>query len=342
MTDHGQPNPILNAMANAMDSINEDPDMHQLALAFNGLEPKAIEKLTPAEARQQPTMKDAVNALLRQQGLDPTPETLVPGVRRQSITVAGAAGPLSAHVYTPEGAEAIPVILYFHGGGWVIADADVYDASARGLAKQAGAIVVSVNYRQAPEHPFPAAWDDGLASYRWVIEHAAELGGDPTRLALAGESAGGNLAVATAIAARDLGLPPPRHILAVYPVAQTGSMHTYSYVEYALGKPLNRAMIQWFVEHLVRSDADKQDPRLDLIHAHLAGLPPVTLINAGLDPLCADGGLLEDALKEAGVPVDRKIYNGVPHEFFGAAAVVAKAADAQAWAGARLRQAFAV
>lgn len=341
MTEHGKPNPIKNALADAVGAIRADHDMHELAVAFNELEPKAIEKLTPGEARQQPTMKDAVNALLKKQGRDPTPEVLVPGVTRRSTTIDTAAGPLPALVFTPTGVSNPPVILYFHGGGWVIANADVYDAGARGLAKQAGAIVVSVDYRQAPEHKFPAAWDDALASYRWIVANAASLGGDPSRIALAGESAGGNLAVATAVAARDAGLPAPRHIVSVYPVAQTGSLHTESYIENAIAKPLNKAMIDWFMGNLVRSDDDKKDTRLDLEHANLKGLAPVTIINASLDPLRSDGGILEDALKNAGVSVERRIYTGVTHEFFGTAAVVEKAGEAQAWAGERLRTAFA-
>jgi len=340
MSDHGKPNPIKNALADAVGAIRADHDMHELATAFNELEPKAIEKLTPTEARAQPTMKDAVNHLLKKQGKDTTPEVLVPGVTRQSKTIDTAAGPLNALVYTPTGISNPPVVLYFHGGGWVIASADVYDAGARGLSKQAGAIVVSVDYRQSPENKFPAAWDDALASYKWLIANAASLGGDPSRLALAGESAGGNLALATAIAARDAGLQAPRHVVSVYPVGQTGSLHTESYIENAIAKPLNRAMIEWFVGNLIRSDDDRKDTRLDLEHADFRGLPPVTIINAGLDPLRSDGGILEDALKEAGVPVERKIYTGVTHEFFGAAAVVQKAADAQAWAGQRLRESF--
>jgi acetyl esterase/lipase len=340
MSDHGKPNPIKNALADAVGAIRADHDMHEVAIAFNELEPKAIEKLTPAEARTQPTMKDAVNHLLKKQNRDATPEVLVPGVIRRTIVVDTPAGALNAFVFTPTGIVNPPVILYFHGGGWVIANADVYDAGARGLAKQAGAIVVSVDYRQAPEHKFPAAWDDALASYKWVIANAASLGGDPTRLALAGESAGGNLALATAVAARDAGLQAPLHVLAVYPVGQTGSLHTESYIENAIAKPLNKAMIEWFVGHLVRSDDDKKDSRLDLEHANLRGLPPVSIVNATLDPLRSDGGILEDKLKEAGVPVERRIYTGVTHEFFGAAAVVKKAEEAQVWSGERLRQAF--
>ncbi|WP_295380355.1 alpha/beta hydrolase [uncultured Pseudacidovorax sp.] len=336
---HGEPNSILNAASNAIAALRADDDQLELAKAHESLNPKAIEKLEVAEARQQPTAKDAVIALLQKRGEPTDPEVLVPGVTMKNITVDGAAGALPANVYTPQGVGPFPVILYFHGGGWVIADKDVYDAGARGLAKAANAIVVSVDYRQAPEHRFPAAWDDALAAYRWLSQNAASLGGDPVRMALAGESAGGNLAVATAVAVRDAGLPAPRHVLSVYPVAQT-SLNTESYLENAIAKPLNRAMVKWFVDHLVNSEDDLKDTRLSLIDADLAGLPPVTIINARLDPLRSDGAKLEDALRDAGVPVERSEYEGVAHEFFGGAAVLQKARDAIAYAGDRLRTAL--
>ncbi|RYF28634.1 MAG: alpha/beta hydrolase [Comamonadaceae bacterium] len=350
MSDNGQPNPIINALSNAVAAIRADDDQLALAKAHEALHPKAIEKLSVAEARQQPTVADAVRHLLAEQGRSSDPAVLVPGVRLSTLTIETEYGPLPANVYTPDTIDTadmsgttrpLPVVLYFHGGGWVIADKDVYDGGARGLAKEAHAIVVSVDYRQAPEHKFPAAWDDALASYRWLTQNAAQLGGDPSRLALAGESAGGNLAVATAIAARDAGLPQPRHVLSVYPVAQT-SLNTESYLENAIAKPLNRAMVKWFVDHLVRSEADLADPRLSLVDAALAGLPPVTLINARIDPLRSDGAKLEDALQTAGVPVQRAEYEGVAHEFFGAASVLEKARHAQAYTGERLRAAFAL
>lgn len=339
--DNGKPNPVINAVSNAVAAIRADDDQLALAKAHESLGPKAIEKLEVAEARRQPTAADAVNALLQQQGRSIDPSSLVPGVRTTETTVDGAAGPLPATVYTPEGTGPLPVVLYFHGGGWVIADRKVYDGGARGLAKASGAIVVSVDYRQAPEYRFPAAWDDALAAYCWLTANAASLGGDPLRLALAGESAGGNLAMATAIAARDAGLPKPRHVVSVYPVAQT-SLNTESYIENAIAKPLNRAMVQWFVDHLVRSEDDLKDTRLQLIEADLAGLPPVSIVNARLDPLRSDGAKLEDALNAAGVPVERREYEGVAHEFFGAAAVLDKARQAQAFAGERLRASFGV
>lgn len=332
-----RPNSDVNAISNAIGALRADDDMHELAQAHGQLDPKAIEKLSPEAARQEPTIADAVRRMLKQQGRDTDPQSLVPGVTRKDIMVDGAAGPLHAFVYRPDGVENPLAILYFHGGGWVIADAEVYDAGARGLAKAAQAIVVSVDYRLAPEHMFPAAWDDALAAYRWLSANAASLGADASRLALAGESAGGNLAVATAVAARDEGLPPPVHVLSVYPVVQAQNRSTVSYVENAIAKPLNKAMMEWFFEH-VASPQDLTDARLNLTRANLAGLPPVTIINASIDPLRSDGEMLEEALQTAGVPVERRIYSGVTHEFFGAGAVVEKARAAMQFAGERLRE----
>jgi len=317
-----------------------DADMQAVLDQLAAMGGKPIETLTPDEARKQPSPADAVQALLEKQGKDTSPAALVPGVVSRDREIPGATGNLPARIYTPVGDGPFPVIVYFHGGGWVIADKDVYDGGARGLSKQAQAIVVSVDYRRAPEAQFPAAWDDALAAYKWVAAHAVSIKGDPARLALAGESAGGNLAVATAVAVRDAGLPMPTHVLAVYPVSQTGNLDTASYQDSATAKPLNKAMIGWFVDKLLSKPEDKQDPRLDVLHAKLAGLPPVTIINAQIDPLREDGALLETALRDAGVTVTRKVYAGVTHEFFGMAAVVQKAAGAQVLGGKALRESF--
>lgn len=335
-----KPSPVANAVAKTTAALRADDDMKTVLDAFAAMDPKAIEKISPQEARLQPTFADAVNAVLKQQGRDTSPTALVPEVSSRDTTIPGPAGPLPVRIYTPQGKGPFPVVVYFHGGGWVIADKKVYDASARGLSKEANAVVVSVDYRRAPEAKFPAAWDDSLAAYRWVTMNAKRVKGDPKRLALAGESAGGNLAVATAVAARDAGLTAPLHVLAIYPVAQTGSMSTPSYVENALAKPLNRAMMGWFFDQTLATPEAKQDPRIDIVHADLHGLPDVTLINARLDPLRSDGVMLEDALKSAGVNVDRREYEGVTHEFFGGAAVIGKAQQAQDYAGERLRAAF--
>jgi len=324
------------AVSGTKSMLRTDADMQKVLNKFASFDAKAVEKTTPPEARQQPTMADAVKGVLADQKLDSSPESLVPGVTTREISVPGAQGSMPATVYTPSGAGPFAVVLYFHGGGWVFADRKVYDGGARGLAKQANAVVISVDYRLAPENKFPAAHDDALAAYRWLTTHASTVNGDPQRLALAGESAGGNLAVATAVAAHKAGLTSPKHVLSVYPVAQS-STDTESYLKYADAMPLNRPMMLWFIAQVTKGPADAKDPRIDLVHANLQGLPPVTVINAEIDPLRDDGAQLEQALRSAGVSVERRVYPGVTHEFFGTAAVVEKAQQAQQYAGERLR-----
>lgn len=335
-----KPSPVVSAIARALGKLRADDDMLELLDAHASLNPDAIEKLSPEQARRNPTIADAVNVLLMRQGRSTSGRDLVPDVTSRDIMVDGAAGPLTARLFTPTGPGPFPVIVYFHGGGWVLGSREVYDGGARGLASSAKALVVSVDYRLAPEHKFPAAWLDALAAYRWALAHAQRYGGNPKLLALAGESAGGNLAVATAIAARDSGLALPAHVLAVYPVTQT-DRDTESYLENAIALPLNRAMMQWFFEHTSRNEEDLEDTRLQLIDADLGGLPPFTLITARIDPLRSDGAKLEAALRHSDVAVERRDYEGVTHEFFGAAAVLKKARDAQGWAGHRLQEAFA-
>jgi acetyl esterase len=337
---HAKPNPVVLAISKALGKLRADDDMLELLDAHASLNPDAIEKLSPDQARRNPTIADAVNVLLMRQGRSTRPEDLVPDVTSRDITVDGAAGVLSARLYTPAGTGPFPIVVYFHGGGWVMGNKDVYDGGARGLASSAKAMVISVDYRLAPEHKFPAAWLDALAAYRWALANARRFGGNPRLVAVAGESAGGNLAVATAIAARDAGLQMPEHVLAIYPVAQT-DRDTESYLENAIALPLNRAMMKWFFEHATRNEEDLHDTRLQLIDARLDGLPPVTLITARIDPLRSDGVKLEAALRYSDVAVERRDYEGVTHEFFGAAAVLEKAREAQAWAGLRLQDAFA-
>lgn len=327
-------------MAKTGTKYKADADMQAVLDELAALGGKPIETLSPEEARKQPTPSDAVISLLKKQGKDTSPTALVPGVTSVDREITGAAGNIPARIYTPDGPGPFPVIVYFHGGGWVIADKQVYDGGARGLAKQAQAVVVSADYRRAPEARFPAAWDDALAAYKWAITNAVSIKGDPKRLALAGESAGGNLAISTAVAVRDAGLQAPTHILAVYPVSQTGDLNNKSYVDSATAKPLNKPMIGWFVDKLLAKPSDKTDPRLDLVHANLKGLPPVTIINAQIDPLREDGTMIAAALKKAGVKVDRKLYDGTVHEFFGMAAVVNDAAEAQKYGGKALRSSF--
>jgi acetyl esterase/lipase len=302
---------------------------------LQALGPKPIPTLTPAEARRQPTPADAAKAQLRQEGKPTTPD---PAVASSDRTIPGAAGALPARVYTPKDARGpFPVIVYYHGGGWVIADKNVYDAGARALSKMANAVVVSVDYRQGPEHRFPAAHDDAYAAYRWALQNAASIGGDPKRVALAGESAGGGLAVATAMMARDNGVQAPIAVISVYPIAGTDTT-TPSYFENANAKPLNRSMMSWFFNNYLRGPQDRQDPRVNLVAADLKGLPPTTIINAQIDPLRSEGEMLADRLRAAGVDVEQKTYEAVTHEFFGMGMVVNEAMDAQKMAAEAIKK----
>jgi acetyl esterase/lipase len=328
------------AMSKTGTKYKAGPDMQEVLTTLGAMNGKPIETLEPAEARKQPTPTDAVMAVLKKRGKDTSPLALVPGVSSKDTEIPGPAGQLSVRIYTPEGTGPFAVVVYFHGGGWVIANKDVYDGGARGISKQSNTVVISVDYRLAPEAKFPAQHDDALATYKWAALNAASINGDPKRLALAGESAGGNLAIATAIAARDQGLTKPAYVVAVYPIAQASDLSTPSYVDSASAKPLNKPMMEWFAKYTLGKADDKKDPRIDLIHANLKGLPPVTLISAQIDPLRSDADMLEASLKKAGVKVEHKVYAGTTHEFFGMAAVVPEAKDAQAFAGKRLQEAF--
>ena len=313
-----------------------DAPMQAVLDELAALHGKPVETLTPAEARKQPTPADAAKAVMAKLRTPPGPP---PGATLSNINVTGATGSLPANLYTPDGAGPFPVIVYYHGGGWVIANKDVYDGGARSLAIGAKAVVISADYRLGPEHKFPAAHDDAIAVYEWALKNAASLKGDPKRIALAGESAGGGLAVATAIAARDRKLQAPLAVISVYPIAGTDTT-TPSYVENAAAKPLNRPMMSWFFDNYLRSPADRQDPRVNLVSADLKGLPPVTIINAQIDPLRSDGEILADKIRAAGGTATQKTFEGVTHEFFGMGAVHDKAKAAEAMATDALIAAF--
>lgn len=313
-----------------------DADMRAVLETHRKLGAKPIATLTPAQARNQPSPADAARRMLQQKGEKvPAPE-----VRRQDVRYRAAAGEQPLRVYVPDGESAgpRPVILYFHGGGWVIANVSTYDSSAAALAEKTGAIVMSAGYRRAPEHRFPAAHDDAVAAYEWVLANAEKHGGDARKVALAGESAGGNLAANVAVAARDRKLQAPVALLLVYPVAGT-DMNTESYREHANAAPLDKAAMQWFVKYAT-TPRDAQDPRLNLLAADLKGLPPTTIITAEIDPLRSDGELLARKLKAAGVKTTYRNFDGVTHEFFGLGAAVADARVAQDLAAKQLARAL--
>jgi len=314
-----------------------NPQMQAVLDQLATLGATSVEGLTPHEVRQQPSPADAVKALLEAQGRSTAPEAVS---TVDNMTVPGPDGPVAIRVYTPAGTGPFPVILYIHGGGWVLADLDTYDASPRALANAAQAVVVSTHYRQAPEHPFPAAHDDTWAAYAWVLAHAASINGDPRTVALAGESVGGNMAAAISMTARDRGLQMPVHQLLVYPVANH-AFDTPSYREHANASPLGRAGMQWFFRHYLTRPTDGDDPRVSILRAAtVTGLPSTTVITAEIDPLRSEGEMYVKRLQNAGVDVWHYNYDGVTHEFFGMGAVVDKAREAVRIAALRLNAAF--
>lgn len=315
------------------------PDMQFVLDQLVALGSKPVETLTPAQARVNPGAADAAKLAMTKRGL---PTTLDPAVTTTDAPY-GSDPKQFARIYKPAAMPAgpLPVIVYYHGGGWVIADVDTYDAVPRLLAKQLNAIVVSVEYRHAPEFKFPAQHDDAVAAYRWVLQNAATWGGDAKTVALAGESAGGNLAVATAIYARDHDMTKPVHILSVYPIANS-SRTLPSRLDSGNARPLDAAMLDWFGYYYQSTPADAMDPRLDLVHANLKGLPPTTIVNAQIDPLRSDGETLATAMRAAGDQVEQRTFPGVTHEMFGMAMIVRGAHDANQYALARLTAAFAM
>jgi acetyl esterase len=318
------------------------PDINRQMLAvveeLGRLSPVPINQLTPQEARTKPFVKDAVNSLLDKNKITPPKANVAISQR----TIPGYNGaPIRVVIYTPAGASSsAPVIVYMHGGGWVIANPELYEASTLALAQNTGAVVVSVDYRLAPEFKFPTAHEDSYAAYKWVKENAASIGGNPNKVAIAGESAGGNMAVAVSMMARDRGLAMPIHILSVYPVANN-DLNTPSYIKYANAMPLNRPLVEWFVDKYFRTMADGDSPYISLVDvADLRGLPPTTIIGAEIDPLQTEGMQLRDKLTSQGVSVAYQLFPGVTHEFFTTYAVVRGAQDAHEFAAVRLRDAF--
>lgn len=315
-----------------------DAQMQAVIAAMATANPLPIHTLTPRQAREQPTPRDAVNAVLAMQGLPPAVEPVGSVVHR---TIMGSdENDILVRIYTPAGPGPFPVLVYYHGGGWVVYNLDVYDPSARALTNAAGAIVVSVAYRQAPENFFPAAADDAFAAYRWALDSASVIGGDPNRVAVGGESAGGNLAAVVALMARDKGVKLPVHQLLVYPIGQA-SFDTPSYHENANAPFLTRLAMQWFYDKYLNKSGDGDNPYASpLQDDNLSGLPPATIINAQIDVLRSDGEMYAQRLQQAGVAVTQTTYPGVTHEFFSMSAVLDQARVAVQQAGAALRAAF--
>jgi acetyl esterase/lipase len=315
-----------------------DPQMKTVLDAYAALEPKPLERLSPEEARKEPGIDQAVARIMKAQGK--TPEE-VGTIVNSEVNLGSRV--VKVRIYTPKGDGPFPVILYVHGGGWVVADLDTYDATPRALCNGAGAVVVSTHYRQAPEFKFPAAHEDVFGVYEWVLRNAVIIKGDPKRVAVVGESAGGNMAAAISLTAQEKRIPVPVYQVLIYPVADMSGTITPSKKDYVQARPLNTAMLDWFGKNLLSLPEEGKNPRLSLLLAGpaLKGMPPTTIILAEIDPLRSDGESLAEALRAAGVKVKAKSFTGVTHEFFGMGAVLDKAKEAQALAAAELKSAFA-
>jgi acetyl esterase len=321
-------------------SAGVDIDMKHVLDMWRSLGPKALETLTPEAARQQPTPIEAAAMLLKANGqpLDSF------NVATKDVTFAGPAGPMKARVYVPgneTSGKPRPVVVFYHGGGFVLENAMSTDVSSRALAATSGFIVIAPDYRLAPEAKFPAAPEDALAAYSWVLTNAASFGGDPARVAIAGEGAGGMLAVDTSMAARDRKLAMPAAQILITPAAGI-DMKTASYLQDAAARPWSEKAVRWAFGVFLSDPAEASDPRIDMIgKGNMDGLPPTTIITAEIDPLRSDGERLGGKLKLATVPVEMRDYPGVTHDFFGMGAAVEKAAQAQHFAADRLKAAFA-
>ena len=316
-----------------------DADMKHVLDRLTDMGARPLETLSPNLARRQPRAAEAISAILGQQGRQRPDD----GVEVEDITIAGAEDELAGRVYRPVGllSRLNPVVLYFHGGGFVTGDLDSHDLSARSIARRTGAIVVSVAYRLAPEHRFPAAHDDAWAAWTWLTRNVSSLAGDPRRLAVAGEDAGANLAAHIALQARDAGRTQPVHQVLVHPIAGS-DLTTASYGETLRLQPIGQPAMRWRFRQLFDQKAQADDPRIHLsTRQDLAGVAPATIVLAGIDPLRSEGEALAEALEHAGVPVNCWTYEGVTQGFFGLGLVVTKALFAQSDTADALGKAFA-
>lgn len=299
----------------------------------------SVETLSPEMARQLPTLCDAFQHVLSHHALRRlSPDSMVESVAAVTHHVLGDG--LLARVYRPTGDGPFPILVYYHGGGWTMGSLNLADPICRALANSGDCIVVSVAYRQAPEHAYPIPRDDAFRGYLWAMDLARSLGGDPGRIAVGGDSAGANLAAVVCLMARDQGVPMPLHQLLLYPITQFG-FDTESYLEFAHARPLTRAAMKYFWKQYLAQGASAKDPyHSPLLSDDLSGLPPATVLTAELDVLRDDGEQYAAALQEAGVPVFARRYSGVTHNFFMFTNYVSAARDAREDAAEQLRIAF--
>ena len=303
-----------------------DPQIMQVMEQVAALGLPQAHTVSPAEAR--------ANAKLRPRA--PGPEV----AKVEDRNIPGPDGDVPVRIYTPEGDGPFPILAWYHGGGWVVGDLESADGSARNLCVGGQCVVVSVDYRLAPETKFPGPAEDCWAATTWAADNASSFNGDPTRLAVGGDSAGGNLAAAMCLMAADRGGPEIAFQLLVYPVTDA-DLNSVSYGENGEGYSLTKATMQWYWDHYLSGGEDAANPYAAPLQAKsLAGQPPALVITAEYDPLRDEGEAYAKRLREAGVEATSTRYDGVIHGFFSMGAVVDKGQQAVDEASAALRKAF--
>ena len=304
------------------------------------LDPQARAILDLIAASDTPDLSIVEPAVIRKL----TNAAVVPGqgepvARVENRTLPGTAGEIPVRIYVPQTNGPLPVVAYFHGGGFVYCGLDTHDGTCRALAKASGCSVVSVDYRLAPENKFPAAPEDAFDVTCWLADHGSEIGVDPQRIAVAGDSAGGNLAAVVALMARDRGGPALAFQLLVYPIANF-DFDTDSYRENADGYLLTEKMMRAFWNHYLADEADGGHPYASPLRAErLDALPPAFVVTAEFDPLRDEGEAYAARLAEAGVPTTARRYDGMIHGFFSMGHAIDRARVAVADAGHVLRSA---
>ncbi len=309
-----------------------DPDAQRVLDLIREAGRPPYETLTPPEAREFYRAGRRI--------LQPEPPEVAEVRNLEAPTLQGA---IRLRLYRGIGTErgaALPALIYFHGGGWVIGDLDTHDGVCRLLANSARSAVISVDYRLAPEHKFPAAVDDAVNATEWIAAHAAMLGIDPARLAIGGDSAGANLAAVACLIARDRGGPRLRHQLLLYPATDFVTSDDPRRERFE-GFPLNVVTMNWFRDHYLRSAADYGDWRASPLRAKdLRGLPPAYVLTVGFDPLHAEGEAYASRLRDAGVPVQHRHLERQMHGFLTMGKIIAAARPATEEAGAAVKVAL--
>jgi acetyl esterase/lipase len=306
-----------------------DPQAQRVLDAMAALNLKPVESSTPDEARESIRSRTAA--------LGPFED--VAAVADHRLPVVG--GEITVRAYSPGGPSPLPVLVYYHGGGWVIGDLYTHDGLCRSLTNAARCAVVSVDYRLAPESKYPAPAEDSYAALRWVVANAARLGLDPRRVAVGGDSAGGNLATVVSLMARERGGPALVHQILIYPVTDH-DLNTRSYVENATGYVLTREGMRWFWNHYLARESQGREPYASPLRApSLAGLPSALVITAEHDPLRDEGEAYADRLRDAGVPVTVTRYDGMFHGFVRMTRILDKARTALDEIAGSLQKAFA-